>query len=104
MSDLEDIVAAGLGFRRADDFTDWLARESNAAFEAAVAAAPKPKTPRLRKPNVRALIEAAERSGKHVSAVTGAGVKMEFGTPEPEAPPFANPWDQVYETDQKRPS
>jgi hypothetical protein len=50
----------------------------------------------------RALIEAAERSGKHVSAV--AGVKMEFGTPEPEAPPFANPWDQVYETDQKRPS
>jgi hypothetical protein len=104
MSDLEDIVAAGLGFRRADDFTDWLARESNAAFEAAVAAAPKPKTPRLRKPNVRALIEAAERSGKHVSAVTVAGVKMEFGTPEPEAPPFANPWDQVYETDQKRPS
>jgi hypothetical protein len=91
MSDLEDIVAAGLGFRRADDFTDWLARESNAAFEAAVAAAPKPKTPRLRKPNVRALIEAAERSGKHVSAVTVDGVKMEFGEAERRAAEIETP-------------
>jgi hypothetical protein len=90
MSDAEDIVAAGLGFRHADDFDDWLARERNDAFMAAVAAA-APKTPRLRKPNVRALIEAAERSGKHVSAVTVDGVKMEFAEPELRAAEIETP-------------
>ena len=90
MSELGDIVAAGLGFRRADDFTDWLARERNDALMETVAAS-APKKPHLRRPNIRTLIEDAERSGKRVSAVTVDGVKMEFGEPERRAAEIETP-------------
>ena len=84
MSEHGDIVAAGLGFRRADDFTDWLARERNdALMETVVASAPK--KPHLRRPNIRTLIEDAERSGKRVSAVTVDGATLNFAEAEKTA-------------------
>jgi hypothetical protein len=84
MSELGDIVAAGLGFRRADDFTDWLARERNDALMETVAAS-APKKPHLRKADIRALIEDAERSGKRVSAVTVNGATLNFAEAEKTA-------------------
>lgn len=51
-------------------------------------------------------VKAATAAGMAMRAVTIAGATYELGEPDaPLTPSFdINPWDRVYETDQKRPS
>jgi hypothetical protein len=55
-----------------------------------------------------ATIKAVQKAGLPVKRATVAGVDLEFGQPDPPAsalpPHSANPWDSIYETEQKRPS
>jgi hypothetical protein len=53
---------------------------------------PKPSSPRPRKPSIRKMIAAAERTGKKVTSVTTPeGVTLRFGESEPTEA-SNNPW------------
>jgi hypothetical protein len=113
MIDLDNLdpeaVALALGGRVVDD-DEWSARqrrEADAEFIRAMAALERRKR-RERLAREIAVIKTMQKAGLPVRRATIEGVDLEFGQPEPAkaAPDEAtiNPWDELYATQQERPS
>jgi hypothetical protein len=97
MSEINDLVAAGVGWHRTDD--EWAAESDKAMIDAVLASARTKR--RERKPSLARALKEAERAGLTVKRATVDGVTLEFGQPDPApalcAPPKpTNPWDIVY--------
>jgi hypothetical protein len=109
----EDLAC--LGLRRANEWSfEAMQREIDPDADRralmAFAASSAPHRRRERKPTLAAALKEAERAGRSVkgAALYPDHVEITFDEPAQDAPavngaPF-NPWDQIYETDQKRPS
>jgi hypothetical protein len=78
VSEIDDLVAAGVGWRRADD--EWAAESDNAMVAALIASA-RPKRC-VRRPSLARALKEAERAGLTVKRATIDGVLLEFGPPE----------------------
>jgi hypothetical protein len=68
-----------------------------------------PKTRRPRRATLRAALREADKAGRPVvaAALYPDHIELTFGQPRAPMPAFpdsANPWDSIYETEQKRPS